>query len=72
MKFPLFSRKETALDRPDHAEKLLADGFRAIGQLFGRVADFIDSQRLTRQGYASPGSFLERLDGEKGSEDKKK
>lgn len=60
----LFRRQNTAIRRAgqDQAEKLLADSFRTLGQVCGRLADFIDSQRLAKAGFEDQGKFLERLD----------
>jgi len=65
MKFTdLFRRPNTELGRPsqDQAEKLLADSFRTLGQVCGRLADFLDKQRLSKAGFEEQGKFLERLD----------
>ena len=61
----LFRRSGDALThaREEQAEKLLAEGFRALGQVCGRIADFLEAQRLSRAGYEDQGKFLERLDG---------
>lgn len=60
----LFRRPNPDLSRvgQDQAEKLLADGFRTLGMVCGRLADFIDKQRLAKAGYETQGKFLERLD----------
>ncbi len=65
MKFPLFRRetsKQAIRERQDQAEKMLADGLRALGQLCAKLADLVDAQRLERAGYAEQEKFLERLD----------
>ena len=49
--------------RESEAEKLLAEGFRALGQVCARIADFLETQRLAKNGYEDQGKFLERLDG---------
>jgi hypothetical protein len=49
-------------DAQDHAEKVLADTFRVLGQLCGKLADLIEAQRLTRSGYEKQEEFLERID----------
>jgi hypothetical protein len=46
----------------DRAERLLAEAFRSLGVLCGRLADVVEAQRLARSGYASQGKFLERLE----------
>jgi hypothetical protein len=46
----------------DQAERLLADAFRSLGVLCGRVADLVEAQRLARSGYGDQDRFLERLD----------
>lgn len=60
----LFRRQNAAVTRAgqDQAEKLLAESFRTLGQVCARLADFIDSQRLSKAGFEDQGKFLERLD----------
>jgi len=36
--------------------------FRTLSTLCNRLADMVESQRLTRAGYRDQGRFLERLD----------
>ena len=66
MKFPqLFNREKTpeaAKEAQDRAEKMLAESLRALGQVFARLADFVESQRLARSGFETQGKYLERLD----------
>ncbi len=66
MKFPqLFNREKTpeaAKEAQDRAEKLLAESLRSLGQVFSRLADFIEAQRLERSGFEPQGKYLERLD----------
>jgi hypothetical protein len=65
MKFPLFRRdssKHTQLEAQAQLEKLVADSFRALGQLFTKTAELIDAQRLERTGYGQQDRFLERID----------
>ena len=68
MRLPdLFKRERSPIagpDAQDRAEKLLVDAFRLMGQLCGKVADLIEAQRLSRQGYDEQGRYLERLDPE--------
>jgi hypothetical protein len=45
----------------DRAERLLAEAFRSLGTLCARMADVLESQRLSRSGYGPQGKFLERL-----------
>jgi hypothetical protein len=45
----------------DHAERLIAESLRMLGQVCSKVADAIEAQRLERNGYAH-NSYLERLD----------
>lgn len=65
MKLPGLFRKErttiAAADAQDHAEKLLAESLRLLGQVCTKVADAIESQRLSRQGYAH-NTYLRRTD----------
>lgn len=46
----------------DQAERLLAEAFRSLGTLCARLADVLESQRLSRGGYGAQGKFLERLE----------
>jgi hypothetical protein len=66
MRLPLlFRRPKSAvvgLDTQDQAEKLLAESLRTLSQLCLKVADFVEAQRLQRQGCEPQGKFLERLD----------
>ncbi|HEY8208551.1 MAG TPA: hypothetical protein VIG99_13765 [Myxococcaceae bacterium] len=57
----------TRLAAQDRAERLLAESFRLLSQLFGKAADLIETQRLQRQGYEAQGKWLERLDSEESS-----
>jgi ribose 1,5-bisphosphokinase PhnN len=52
----------------DHAEKLLADSFRMLSQVCTKMAEYVEAQRLTRQGYETQGKFLERLEKKDGSQ----
>jgi hypothetical protein len=76
MKWPLpFRRDKSILKRPDaqdQVEKLLADSLRALGLACAKVADFIEAQRLARQGYSQQNDFLRRLDQEPGAPGPKK
>lgn len=66
VKFPSLLRVRerllAPLAHPDQAERLLAETFRTLGTLCTRLADMVESQRLTRAGYHEQGRFLERLD----------
>ena len=66
MKFPSLIRVRERLLAPlghtDQAERLLVETFRTLGTLCTRLADMVESQRLTRAGYRDQGRFLERLD----------
>jgi hypothetical protein len=59
---PVRERLLAPLARPDQAERLLVETFRTVGALCTRLADMVESQRLTRAGYDRQGRFLERLD----------
>jgi hypothetical protein len=61
------SGRATRLAAQDRAERLVAESFRLLSQLFGKVADLIETQRLQRQGYQAQGKWLERLDSDKSS-----
>jgi hypothetical protein len=73
MKLPgLFRRERTTIDAAsaqDHAERLLAESLRVLGQVCAKVADVIEAQRLARQGY-SHNTYLKRTDGQDGGEKK--
>jgi len=73
MKLPgLFRRERTTIDAAgaqDHAERLLAESLRMLGQVCAKVADAIEAQRLARQGY-SHNIWLKRTDGQDGGEKK--
>jgi hypothetical protein len=66
MKLPdLFGRSRSLArtgDMQDRSERLLAESFRLLSQLCGKMAEMVESQRLARTGYAKQGHFLERLD----------
>jgi hypothetical protein len=76
MKLPLlFRRDRTILKRPDaqdQVEKLLAESLRALGVVCSKVADLIETQRLSRQGYSQQQDFLRRVDQEKAQGPEKK
>ncbi len=67
MKLPTLFRKSAtqvtaARNAQDRAEKLLVESFRLLGQVCGKMADFIEAQRLSRAGFETQGKYLERLD----------
>ena len=66
VKFPSLLRVRERLLAPlgqtDQAERLLVETFRTLSTLCTRLADRVESQRLTRAGYRDQGRFLERLD----------
>ena len=65
MKFPLFSKRPSALSGKDarqEFEKWMVQGFRALSQLFAHAADELESERLRRRGYGEQQRFLERVD----------
>ncbi|RKI30184.1 hypothetical protein D7Y27_39425 [Corallococcus sp. AB004] len=67
MKLPLPFRRDRPIipsaNAQDHAERLIAESLRMLGQVCSKVADAIEAQRLERQGYAH-NSYLRRLDKE--------
>jgi hypothetical protein len=68
MKFPLFRRdtsKQAQLAAQEQIEKLLAESFRMLGQLFVKTAELIEAQRLERSGFGEQERFLERVDDKK-------
>ena len=66
VKFPSLLRVRERLLAPlgqtDQAERLLVETFRTLSTLCTRLADMVETQRLTRAGYRDQGRFLERLD----------
>jgi hypothetical protein len=68
MKFPLFLRRSDLAARAaqDHAEKLLAESLRLLGQCCAKLADVLEAQRLARSGYQQQGEFLKRVDRSRG------
>jgi hypothetical protein len=52
----------------DHAEKLLAESLRLLGQVCGKLADAVEAQRLSRAGYREQGEFLQRVEGSSGKQ----
>ena len=52
-------------ERQNQVEKLLAESLRMLGQVCGKLADVVDSQRLQRNGYEKQERYLERLDEKK-------
>ena len=66
VKFPSLLRVRERFLAPrgqtDQAERLLVETFRTLSTLCTRLADMVESQRLTRAGYRDQGRFLERLD----------
>ena len=68
MKFPLFRRdasKQAQLAAQEQIEKLVAESFRALGQLFTKTAELIEAQRLERSGYGEQDRYLERVEDER-------
>jgi hypothetical protein len=67
MKFPLFrrdpSKQQAHLAAQEQIEKLLAESFRVLGQLFTKTAEMIEAQRLERSGYGEQDRYLKRVDG---------
>lgn len=72
MKLPLPFRRDVPsvlkrADAQDQAERLLAESLRMLGQVCAKVADYVEAQRLARQGYAQgPTVTLKRLDRDEG------
>jgi len=66
VKFPSLLRVRerflAPLGQTDQAERLLVETFRTLSTLCTRLADMVETQRLTRAGYRDQGRFLERLD----------
>ncbi len=52
----------------EQMERLLAEGFRALGVVCTRAAELLEAQRLSRTGYGAQGKFLERLEPPRSSE----
>ena len=66
VKFPSLLRVRdrflAPLGQTEQAERLLVETFRTLSTLCNRLADMVETQRLTRAGYRDQGRFLERLD----------
>ena len=66
VKFPSLLRVRdrflAPLGQTDQAERLLVETFRTLSTLCTRLANMVESQRLTRAGYDRQDRFLERLD----------
>jgi hypothetical protein len=66
VKFPSLLRVRdrflAPLGQKDQAERLLVETFRTLSTLCTRLADIVESQRLTRAGYDRQDRYLERLD----------
>ena len=64
MKLPDLLRREkrSSLQAQDRAEKMLAESFRLLSRLCTKMAEFIETQRLQRQGYKPQGEWLQRVD----------
>ena len=66
VKFPSLLRVRdrflAPLGQTEQAERLLVETFRTLSTHCPRLADMVESQRLTRAGYRDQGRFLERLD----------
>ena len=66
VKFPSLLRVRdrflAPLGQTDQAERLLVETFRTLSTLCARLANMVESQRLTRAGYDRQDRFLERLD----------
>ena len=65
MKLPLLFRRDRptipSANAQDHAERVIAESLRVLGQVCTKVADAIEAQRLERNGYAH-NSYLRRMD----------
>ena len=59
---PMRQRLAAQLAPADQAERVLAETFRTLGALCTRLANLVESQRLSRAGYRDQGRFLERQD----------
>lgn len=68
MRLPALFQKDRSVqavkEAQDRTDKLLADTFRLLGQVCGKMADLIEAQRLSRNGYEKQERYLERIDGE--------
>ena len=65
MKFSIFRSDKSVVkrsDAQDQMEKVLAESLRKMGELCGKVADLIETQRLERAGYRNQDVKLRRLD----------
>lgn len=66
VKFPLsfLFRREQSLqaqrERQDQAQRALVASLRAVGSLFAKLADMVETQRLKSAGFEEQEKFLER------------
>lgn len=58
--FPNRRALTPARDGQEQMERWLADSFRLLGQICTQAADWVETQRLARNGYKPPDRFLER------------
>jgi hypothetical protein len=67
MKLPSLFRRERENDvlekvAADRADRLLAETLRLMGQVFSKLADLVEEQRLQKSGTLEQDRYLERLD----------
>jgi hypothetical protein len=62
--FPARRALPPARDSQEQMERWLADSFRVLGQICTQAADWVETQRLARNGYKPPDRFLERTKSE--------
>lgn len=67
MKLPTLFRRDRDKDvleqvADDRADRLLAETLRLMGQVFSKLADLVEAQRLERHGTLEQDRFLERLE----------
>lgn len=67
MRLPALFQKDRSVqavkDAQDRTDKILVETFRLLGQVCGKMADLIEAQRLSRNGFEKQERYLERIDG---------
>lgn len=56
------SSKVLAREGEDRTDKLVVEALRLMSQVFTKLADAVESERLARQGFKDQERFVERTD----------
>ncbi|MBE2250657.1 MAG: hypothetical protein IAE78_14060 [Myxococcus sp.] len=66
MRLPLLFRRENSAparaERQARLERAVTDGLRTLSKALKEAADFIEKQRLAREGYETKQDYLQRTD----------